>query len=219
MPGTLVGGSALAPGDVGCDCDVLGGGQGVQQGVVLEDEPERARPERGELTFRGGDEVDAVLVPTGDHDGPGGRSEEGSEHQQQRGLARPAGSHHQEHLAGVDVEVDIADGGNPGGALAVGLGEAAYRDGDRPVLHGGPFVGGVMTGGHRVSRKAVAASRVAMRRSGHSAASRPTASAPSVVWVSAAEVMLMLTPGASTGSAHDSSWARAAASSDASATV
>ena len=35
-----------------------------------------------------------------------------------------------------------------------------------------------------------------MRRKGHSAASKPTASAPSVVWVSAAGVMLMLTAGA-----------------------
>ena len=57
---------------------------------------------------------------------PVGRSMR-AEHEQQGGLAAAGRAHDQHDLAGGDVEVDVADGGDGEVAFAEGLGEVLGR--------------------------------------------------------------------------------------------
>src|SRR5512133_3595017 len=86
------------------ELDVLLGRERGQEIEVLEDEPEAAGPEGGELRLREPREVHAV-----DLDPARCRAEHGPEHRQQRGLATAGRAHHEHALAWADLEIHAPD--------------------------------------------------------------------------------------------------------------
>jgi hypothetical protein len=84
---------------------VVDGGHAGHQVEVLADEAQFGEPEvRGLALGQRGD------VAPADRHGAAGGGEERGDHQQQRGLARAAGTVERDHLAGVDAQRDAVDG-------------------------------------------------------------------------------------------------------------
>ena len=82
---------------------VLERGQLGKQVIELEDEPERAVAQSVAMPFR--TVVDALAI---EQDRPRIGGVEQAEDVQQRALARPAGPHHGDHLAALDLQIDPA---------------------------------------------------------------------------------------------------------------
>src|SRR6266545_255450 len=161
--GAPVGGRAGDPGEVAGQLDVLGDAERPEEVEVLEDEAEAVGAQGGQPPLGRAGDVDAI-----DQDRPGGRPQHRAEHQQQGGLAAARRAHHQDHLAGDQVEVDVADGRDRQRAFPVGLGEPA--DADR-----------LGAGGHDGLLNALAGSTLRTRRNGMTAPAAPTIRPPTPV--------------------------------------
>jgi hypothetical protein len=166
--GALAGGGAGDAGEVAGQFDVLGGVGGRQQVEVLEDEAEAVGAQAGQAALWG-----AGQVEPGDLDGAGGGPQHGAEHQQQGGLAAARRPHDQDHLAGVDIQVDIGDGGDGQLPLPEGLGQPGDVQ-DRFVTGGG----GKGLGRHLGLRNEAAGSTRSTRQMGRIAPTVPTIRAP-----------------------------------------
>src|SRR6266542_1105918 len=139
----------------------------LQAGVVADDH-HAAAVLGGELAQQPGDLAAAGDVDDIDQDRPGGKPQHRAVHQQQVGLAAARRAHHQDHLAGDQVEVDVADGRDRQRAFPVGLGEPA--DADR-----------LGAGGHDGLLNALAGSTLRTRRNGMTAPAAPTIRPPTPV--------------------------------------
>jgi len=160
--GALVGGVAGA-GEVARQLDVLGDGERRQQVEVLEDEAEAAGAQARQAPLGGAGDVQAA-----DLDDTGGRPQHRPQHQQQGGLAAAGRAHEQHHLAGVDVQVDAADGGHGQLTLAEGLGEPGDVQDRAPAGGGGRGLGA-----HVGLRNEAAGSTRSTRRMGSTPRSTP----------------------------------------------
>src|SRR6266511_3326399 len=206
--GALVGGVAGGAGEVAGQLDVLGDGERRQQVEVLEDEAEAAGAQARQAPLGGAGDVQAVHL-----DDAGGGAQHGAEHQQQGGLAAAGRAHEQHHLAGVDVQVDAADGGHGQLPLPEGLGEPGDVEGR--VAAGGDRHG---LGGHVGLRNEAAGSTRSTRRMGRTAPATPTSSAPKPVRSTLAGEIQMAMAGLTRPSSTASSSARMVAAARANST-
>src|SRR5215217_6958736 len=206
--GTFAGGVAGDAGQVAGQLDVLGGVEGRQQVEVLEDEAEAVGTQGGQAAFGGAGEVQAS-----DLDDAGGGAQHGAEHQQQGGLAAAGRAHDQDHLAGVDVQVDVGDGGHGQFSLAEGLGQPG--DVQDRVAAG---LDGEGLDGHLGLRNEAAGSTRSTRRMGRIAPTMPTSRAPKPVRSTLTGEIQMARAGLSRPIATPSTSARAVAAARARAT-
>ena len=96
--------------DLEAERDVVDHGAVREQAEVLEDHRDRVPAELEQLVAVGGDHVAAV-----DLDRPCGRLDQPDQRADERRLAGAGKAHDDEHLARVDVDRDIADGGDAAG--------------------------------------------------------------------------------------------------------
>jgi hypothetical protein len=99
-------------------------GRGARQQVEsLEHESQAFAPEHGALVA-----AEALDVDAAEQVHAAGRRVQAAEQVHRRRLARAARPHHRDEFAGLDPQVDPAQGLEGGIALAIGLGDAAQRD-------------------------------------------------------------------------------------------
>jgi hypothetical protein len=118
--GGLAGGAA----EFGGEQDVFFGGEGGDELVALENEPELAAAQAGEAVFRQADDLFAV-----EEDAAGGGVIESGEEAEEGAFAAAGGAHDGDELAGRDVEIEAAEDIDPVGGGGDGLGESTHPDG------------------------------------------------------------------------------------------
>ena len=99
--------------DLETERDVLDDAAVREQAEVLEDHRDGAAAQRTQLVG-----VGARDVAAGDRHLPGGRLDQAHEGAHERRLARARETHHDEHLAGPDLEADVANGRDASGLRA-----------------------------------------------------------------------------------------------------